>query len=112
MSIVARPISRGPIAKMIEESLERRVPMRSASVRIVFGVDLDGSSGRLPSADREEFHRARKRAIIYSYATPIAWEPEGGRWTVPDEKYSVTTSRHQGIARRALARLGLVAPTA
>lgn len=60
--------------------------------------------------------------VVYSYATPIAWchvSPEhcisdagfttsDGTsdalvWTMPDVKYSATTSRHQSIIRGALS---------
>lgn len=49
--------------------------------------------GRLPG----EYHESCREAdyIVYSYGTPIAWHGPDG-WTFPDEKYSVTTSRHQG----------------
>jgi hypothetical protein len=40
--------------------------------------------------------------VVYSYATPIAWHTFGGQWFIPDAKYSVTTSRHQNIVRRAV----------
>lgn len=38
---------------------------------------------------------------VLSYATPIGWHVEGEGWTIPDVKYSVTTSAHQGIMREA-----------
>lgn len=34
--------------------------------------------------------------VVYSYSTPIAWHtPEGG-WHFVDQKFSMTTSHHQG----------------
>ena len=39
--------------------------------------------------------------IVYSYGTPIAWHHAGG-WEMPNVRYSVTTSKHQGIVRRAI----------
>lgn len=39
--------------------------------------------------------------IVYSYGTPIAWHHAGG-WEIPAVRYSVTTSKHQGIVRRAV----------
>jgi hypothetical protein len=39
---------------------------------------------------------------VYSYGTPIAWHTNTG-WFIPDLKYSVTTSKHQGYVRRAIA---------
>ena len=45
--------------------------------------------------------------VIYSYATPIAWRTQG-QWITPDVKYSVTTSKQQGVVRRALRYLDVV----
>lgn len=38
--------------------------------------------------------------VVYSYATPIAWHV-GGAWIIPEVRYTVTTSRHQSLVRRA-----------
>jgi hypothetical protein len=40
--------------------------------------------------------------IVYSYGTPIAWFGRFG-WTIPNVKYSVTTSKHQNYVRRSLS---------
>lgn len=40
--------------------------------------------------------------VVFSYDTPIAWLSESEGIRIPDAKYSVTTSKHQAIARRAL----------
>ena len=40
--------------------------------------------------------------VVWSYGTPIAWHHEDG-WTMPEKRYSVTTSKHQGQVRRALS---------
>ena len=43
---------------------------------------------------------------VYSYAARIAlYKPEHG-WSVNEEKYSVTTSRHQAQVRRAVQEWG------
>lgn len=39
---------------------------------------------------------------VHSYLTPIAWYA-GGEWTVPDVKYSRTTTRHQSVVRQGIA---------
>lgn len=39
-------------------------------------------------------------AIVYSYATPIAFCVEG-RWVMPATKYSRTTTRHQNLIHAA-----------
>ena len=61
-------------------------------------------AGRLPRCHIDKFFTASDTPdfyAIYSYATPIAWYSDG-TWTIPDVTYSVTTSRHQGIVRRAV----------
>lgn len=55
------------------------------------------SSGQLPAEWRGVFYSAMDASdiyVVYSYQTPIAWYANG-IWTMPDVRYSVTTSRHQ-----------------
>lgn len=46
--------------------------------------------------------------VVYSYSTPIAWHTlhedgaHNGCWTIPDVKYSVTTTAHQHKVMTAL----------
>jgi hypothetical protein len=40
--------------------------------------------------------------VVFSYDTPIAWHSEQG-WYVVEQKFSVTTSKHQNYVRRAIA---------
>lgn len=40
--------------------------------------------------------------IVFSYGTPIAWHTSEG-WYVVEQKFSVTTSKHQNYVRRAIA---------
>lgn len=40
--------------------------------------------------------------VVWSYGTPIAWHTENG-WTMPDRRYSATTSRHQSQVRRGIS---------
>lgn len=40
--------------------------------------------------------------MVYSYNTPIAWRTAEG-WYVVEQKFSVTTSKHQNYVRRAIA---------
>jgi hypothetical protein len=63
------------------------------------------STGRMPADACQMLTQAVARAaelgaplyVVYSYATPIAWALEGELLTVPDVRYSVTTSRHQSL---------------
>jgi len=41
--------------------------------------------------------------VVMSYGTPIAWHTEGNGWYVVEQKFSVTTSKHQNYVRRAVA---------
>lgn len=60
-------------------------------------------------ANRKYIHDvAHADFVVYSYATPIAWAKrrwDGLWWTIIDEKFSVTTSRHQNIVRRTVGTL-------
>jgi len=62
------------------------------------------SFGKLPEADVARYREQRCDVdyTVMSYGTPIAWHVSGSGWTIPDVKYSRTTSAHQGIARRAM----------
>ena len=47
-------------------------------------------------------HDGKEVFIVHSYVTPIAWFADG-EWTVPDTKFSVTTSKHQTLVKGAIA---------
>lgn len=62
-------------------------------------------SGRMSVADSNAMRAAQNVGIeyvVYSYGTPIAYRTQDGNWTIPDAKYSVTTSMHQGVISYAL----------
>lgn len=56
-----------------------------------------------------EYHHSASAAdyVVYSYNTPIAWhlshDDGEDRWIVPDVKYSMTTTRHQGKISTAIS---------
>jgi len=58
--------------------------------------------GRLPQDFCDQLRSDQPDYIVYSYGTPIAWHSNSG-WFMPNCKYSVTTSKHQGYVRRAVA---------
>lgn len=58
------------------------------------------SIGQLKEEHRESVEAAEY--IVYSYGTPIAWYGRDG-WTMPDQKYSATTSAHQSKVRTCLS---------
>ena len=65
------------------------------------GKNVDGlpeaDYGWLLGKDKEQFiaDSSRIRYIVYSYFTPIAWYARG-KWYKVKQKFSVTTSKHQG----------------
>jgi hypothetical protein len=60
--------------------------------------------GRLDPQEVAKYNEALNRADywVYSYNTPIAWHTADG-WYVVEQKFSVTTSKHQNYVRRAIA---------
>ena len=92
-----------------------RVNRRTAPQAMADREDFTNSTGSLRGkanpgwvspgwlSDTEALDRLRKdnareiTYVVYSYATPIGWETaEGGFYRVR-EKFSVTTSQHQGL---------------
>lgn len=59
------------------------------------------STSQMPAAERDRFLSDRPQYVIWSYGTPIAWVTGDGRQVVSSTRYSVTTSNHQGIVKRA-----------
>ncbi len=68
------------------------------------------ATGELPPPHREEYRKAAEEGLItytvLSYRTPIAWVLESGEVVIPEVRYSVTTSGHQGIAATWLTYQG------
>lgn len=81
------------------EALALRMPYKThGAMQAVDGYFLPFGH-RLPEQWAEQYRRDGAHRIIYtvlSYATPIAWVLESGEIRIPDEKYSVTTTAHQG----------------
>lgn len=59
--------------------------------------------GKLPHEYHAEITQQNPDYVVYSYYTPIAWHTETNGWTIPDNSYSVTTTNHQNLVRRAVA---------
>ena len=64
------------------------------------------STGSLPDTERTLLHADYLASgidyVVWSYQTPIAWHMLSGQWHVVDEKFSVTTTKHQHLTRCAL----------
>ncbi len=66
--------------------------------------------GRLPHEWQNKLNADNEKNALYivcSYGTPIAWRkvvddreiPEHDKWTIPDVKYSATTTNDQNVVR-------------
>lgn len=81
------------------EILSERRPFKTGGALFgerVNGGSYNGYTGRLPDAEARQLSYARPDYIVFSYDTPIAWHDSVTReWTVPDVKYSPTTTQHQ-----------------
>jgi hypothetical protein len=94
--------------------LRNQVPFRGSNF---YGVDGShgGGSDRwyLSGAALERWYKDQSAGKIHysvwSYGTPIAWLVEGEGWVIPPVKYSMSTGRHQGYVRRAVAGQAIAA---
>ena len=84
----------------VPAAISKREPFRSGALRGVEGPPP--SYGRLPAEYVRLCQAEPPTYLVMSYATPIAWFSDAHGWTVPDERYSVTTGRHQGYVRTAM----------
>jgi hypothetical protein len=86
------------------EYIANRQPFKANSMAGIYSNQGDYhylSTGRLQSDLVALLHGHKPDFVVYSYGTPIAWHHASG-WEIPAVRYSVTTSKHQGIVRRAV----------
>ena len=84
--------------KILSHALRNLIPFKT-------GGSLAGHKewhdpGRLTGDDLERFNRDYLTGFSYivtSYATPIAWVTDTGEIYRVGQKFSVTTSKHQGM---------------
>lgn len=65
------------------------------------GIEGHAGEGRLCGDDRDAFLAAYQSNdpivySVYSYQTPIAWVRKSGKVHIVKQRFSVTTSKHQG----------------
>lgn len=68
-------------------------------------ADTSPMWGKLPEEWITRMRNDKVTYVIYSYNTPIAWKNAKGEWVVPNVRYSVTTSKHQGKVQTALSQI-------
>ena len=85
-----------------EYYIESRLDFRASALE-----GLDGRTntyGRLNPDEITEYEKVKQTIdyVVLSYRTPIAWHSAEG-WYVVSQKFSVTTSKHQNLVRRAVS---------
>lgn len=92
-----------------DSKIAQLAPFDAGSLRGEHVRYATGDLGRLPTDERDALSstiKARRAQgldtyVVWSYATPIAWQAETGQLHVSPTRYSPTTTRHQSICRRA-----------
>lgn len=94
-----------------------RVSQKDAAGYIAAGVPFVasalsgtvGAPGRAGRLEGEDLTLWRRHCVnpdvtftVWSYGTPIAWRMADGSWVLVSGRFSVTTSKHQGVVRRAV----------
>ncbi|HST77251.1 MAG TPA: hypothetical protein VLN58_02050 [Verrucomicrobiae bacterium] len=104
MSGVTRLTTRDSFVTFAEFLAERKAFRTGGSL---YGTEWPaaGGTGELPDYWARKFNQTEKTYVVFSYATPIAWCDVNCVWTVPDVRYSVTTSKHQSRIRTAVSYL-------
>ncbi len=91
-----------------EHYIAQRLEFRASALEGKDGGALS-SSHRLSQAEANLFiNTSEIDYTVYSYNTPIAWHSPKG-WYVVEQKFSVTTSKHQNLVRRAISNNLVVA---
>lgn len=97
---------------MATKTINQRQAVRAIANREAFEASALSATwsgypgwGRMASEDIDTLKASLKASdgmlyVVSSYTTPIAWW-DGNVWTIPATKFSVTTSKHQGIVRYA-----------
>jgi hypothetical protein len=76
---------------------------RSGALRGESGSQWDRSPGRLEGKALAQWRDDLSSIayVVWSYSTPIGWQLRDGAWVVPDDRYSLTTTRHQSFVHLA-----------
>ena len=96
--MAGKKVSQADVAPLISQ----RQPFQASTLR---GVPGQAGTGRMSDDEIRSYRQSNPSYTVLSYGTPIAWHHEGG-WQVSPSKYSMTTSRHQSIVKRAIFQQG------
>lgn len=89
--------------------LEALKPFKTGgALKGVTSVESFGRFADGPQYDqmRSEWFAHEIDYVVYSYATPIAWHnSRANEWRTNNDKYSLTTAKHQSIIFTAISQL-------
>lgn len=82
--------------------IEACLPFTASALSGTAGAPIE--RGRLQGEDLTLWRETGDGATftVWSYGTPIAWRMADGSWVMVSGRFSVTTSKHQGMVRRAV----------
>jgi len=86
-------------SREVAEAIRDRVPFNTyGALRAEEIVHPYVHSGRLNEQETADLNCDLPQIdyVVWSYSTPIAWHCEDGRWHRVAQKFSMTTSHHQG----------------
>jgi hypothetical protein len=89
-------------SREVAERIRDRVPFQTyGALRATEEINHCPDSGRLNNDERDRLHTQwnwgnGSMYVVWSYGTPIAWWTERDGWHRVAQKFSMTTSHHQG----------------
>jgi hypothetical protein len=85
-------------SREVAEAIRDREPFETYGALKATRQQGYAQSGRLGGDDLEAFNRDNGSItyVVWSYATPIAWVTDDSRIHKVAQRFSVTTSKHQG----------------
>ena len=79
-----------------------KMPFKASALSGVYGTT---DPGRMSDDETREYRQSNPNYTVKSYGTPNAWHGDAG-WQISTTKYTPTTSKHQGVVRRAVFNQG------
>lgn len=92
-----------PVSKAYEPISRREafVTHGALSARTHTGPGDQLNFGRMSEGSKEAIRSLNDiDYVVHSYATPIGVHSQSQGWVIPEDRYSVTTSKHQSQVRR------------
>ncbi len=89
----------------VREAIRSLHPVRNSTGSLWGEAMTDPPRGYMPEWLYDALRASEPVYVVFSYDTPIAWLSwgnEGYVWTMPEHRYSATTTAHQNMMRSIL----------